>query len=252
LALTYPWVRLLCLFTSRSSQWWRGRPGPIRLLSEAFFKSGADIAELDPNGAKDAGFVFLTDGGHIENLGVYELLRRRCSLIAAVDAEADANYDFSSLVQLERFARIDLGTRIVLDWPPIGERSRAISKSFAAGERSQQAGPHVAIGLIDYPPAVHDGPRQQGVLVYIKSSMGGDENDYVVDYKRRNPDFPQESTLEQLFSEEQLEAYRALGEHIGRKLCRGEDQATVVLGHARSLMTQAKLMFPNLRTSDES
>ena len=232
--------------TSKLAQWWRGRPGPKRLLSEAFFKSGTDVAELDKASDRDAGFIFLTDGGHIENLGVYELLRRRCSLIVAVDAEADTNYDFSSLVQLERFARIDLGARIVLDWPPIGERSRRVSKSFAAGERTSQAGPHVAIGLIDYPPAAQNCPREQGVLVYIKSSMSGDENDYVIDYKRRNSAFPQESTIDQLFSEEQFEVYRALGEHIGRRFCRGEDEATVVLAHGLSVV-QAMQMFPNMR-----
>jgi hypothetical protein len=233
--------------TSKLAQWWRGRPGPTHLLSEAFFKSGRDVAELGQNSGEDAGFVFLTDGGHIENLGVYELLRRRCSLIVAVDAEADPNYDFSSLVQLERFGRIDLGTRIVLDWQPIAERSRLVSKSFAAGERSLQPGPHVAIGLIDYPPLAEGSAREQGVLIYIKSSMSGDENDYVADYKRRNPDFPQESTMEQLFSEEQLEAYRALGEHIGRRFSRGEDEATLVLAHGRSLVAQAMQTFPNLR-----
>ena len=51
------------------------------------------------------------------------------------------------------------------------------------------------------------------MLLYIKSSFTGDENDYVVDYKRRNPAFPHETTLDQLFSEEQFEAYRALGLH---------------------------------------
>jgi hypothetical protein len=165
----------------------------------------------------------------------------------AVDAEADPNYTFSSLAQLERFARIDLGARIVLDWPPIGERSRRVSKSLAVGERSSQAGPHVAIGLIDYPPALQNGPREHGVLVYIKSSMSGDENDYMIDYKRRNSAFPQESTMEQLFSEEQFEAYRALGEHIGRRFCRGEDETTVVPAHGRSLAVQAMKMFPNMR-----
>ena len=178
---------------------------------------------------------------------MYELLRRRCSLIVAVDAEADPNYDFSSLVQLERFGRIDLGTRIVLDWQHIAERSRLVSKSFAAGERSLQPGPHVAIGLIDYPPPAGGGAREQGVLIYIKSSMSGDENDYVADYKRRNPDFPQETTMEQLFSEEQLEAYRALGEHIGRRFCRGEDEVILALAHGRSLVAQAMQTFPNMR-----
>ena len=233
--------------TSKLARCWRGRPGPTRLLSEAFSKSGQDVAELNQNSGKNAGFVFLTDGGHIENLGVYELLRRRCSLIVAVDAEADPAYVFPSLVQLERFGRIDLGTRIVLDWQPIAERSLLVSKTFAAAERSSQAGPHVAIGLIDYPPLAEGGAREQGVLIYIKSSMSGDENDYVTDYKRRNPDFPQESTMEQLFSEEQLEAYRALGEHIGRRFCRGEDEATVVLAHGRSLLAQAMQTFPDMR-----
>ena len=51
------------------------------------------------------------------------------------------------------------------------------------------------------------------MLLYIKASFTGDENDYVVDYKRRNPDFPHESTLDQLFTEEQFEVYRDLGFH---------------------------------------
>jgi hypothetical protein len=106
-----------------------------------------------------------------------------------------------------------------------------------------------SLGLIDYPPAVQNGPRERGVLVYIKSSMSGDENDHVIDYKRRNPNFPQESTMEQLFSEEQLEAYRALGEHIGRRFCSGEDEATVVLAYRQSLVAQAMQMFPQLAAS---
>jgi Patatin-like phospholipase len=232
--------------TSETMQWWRGRPGPLRLLAEAFFKSGTDVTERDQNDDRDAGFVFLTDGGHIENLGVYKLLRRRCSLIVAVDAEADPDYHFASLVQLERFARIDLGTRIFLDWAPIAERSRVVSHSFEKRQRSPQAGPHVAIGLIDYPAVTPSGIRERGALIYIKSSMSGDENDYVAAYKRRNPDFPQESTLEQLFSEEQLEAYRALGEHIGRRFCRGEDKPTFVLAHGQWLVAQVKRMFPGI------
>ena len=82
--------------------------------------------------------------------------------------------------------------------------------------------------------------------------MSGDENDYVVDYKRRNPNFPQESTMEQLFSEEQLEAYRALGEHIARRFCRGKDEATHVVAHARSPVTQVMQIFPNMRPALET
>jgi hypothetical protein len=68
---------------------------------------------------ENADAVYLTDGGHIENLGVYELLRRRCKVIIAVDAEADAPMNFSALMTLQRYARIDLGILIDLPWAPI-------------------------------------------------------------------------------------------------------------------------------------
>ena len=48
---------------------------------------------------------------------------------------------------------------------------------------------------------------------HIKSSLTGDENDYVFHYKRRYSAFPHETTVDQMFSEEQFEAYRALGYH---------------------------------------
>ena len=227
-------------------RWWRGSAGPVLLLAEAFFKSGVAVADRKPDDQKWAGFLFLTDGGHIENLGIYELLRRRCSLIVAIDAEADPTYTSSSLIQLQRFARIDLGTRIVMNWQPIGDRSRAVSQNVASGKRDPEPGPHVALGLIDYPPLSDGVERQRGVLVYVKSSMSGDENDYVIAYKARNPAFPQESTMEQLFSEEQFEAYRALGEHIGRRFTDGADEATVPSTDHDFILRQAIRFFPNL------
>ena len=78
-------------------------------------------------------------------------------------------------------------------------------------------GPHAAIGTIRY------GDEETGILIYIKASLSGDENDYVLDYKRRNPTFPHESTVDQFFSEEQFEAYRALGFHAARGLLTGAD-----------------------------
>jgi hypothetical protein len=50
-------------------------------------------------------------------------------------------------------------------------------------------------------------------LVYIKSSLTGDENDYLFHYKRRYSAFPHEITVDQMSSEEQFEAYRAPGYH---------------------------------------
>ena len=159
---------------------------------------------------EDSNVVYVTDGGHIENLGVYELLRRRCKLIVAVDAEADPEMRFPSLVALERYARIDLGVRISLPWQTLAETTRAWmgvgSRGKPKAEIEATRGPHVVVGTIDYGVGT-------GYLVYVKASLSGDEPDYVRDYARRHARFPHETTGDQFFNEEQFEVYRALGFH---------------------------------------
>jgi hypothetical protein len=199
------------------ARWWLGTPGLTYLFREAFSKSGDD---LNPDG-----FLFLTDGGHIENLGVYELLRRRCKIIIAIDGEADPDLDGGSLVQLERFARIDLGTTITMDWKGIGAMTRKVSEDVKARKYDPHPGPHVALGSISY-PGVAAGTREYGLLVYVKASLSGDENDYVMNYKATHASFPHETTMDQFFSEEQFECYRALGEHIMRRFLSGQDHAS--------------------------
>lgn len=63
-----------------------------------------------------------------------------------------------------------------------------------------------------------------GTLIYFKSSITGDEKDYVLDYRKRCPDFPHETTGDQFFSEEQFEAYRALGFHMVDGFFHGRDK----------------------------
>lgn len=162
--------------------------------------------------------VYLTDGGHFDNLGLYELLKRRCRFIIAVDAEADPAMTLSSFIRIQRHARIDLGVRIDLPWEAIRRTSMATGNG--TWERPMDPdvfrGPHVAVGRIDY------GSLGSGVLIYIKSSLSGDESDLILDYKRRYSDFPHETTLDQFFSEEQFEVYRALGFHITKGFLSGD------------------------------
>jgi hypothetical protein len=168
--------------------------------------------------------VYLTDGGHIENLGIYSLLKRKCGFILAIDSEADPELSCESLLQMERYARIDLGIRIVLPWEQIAQHSCAVSDTLPDGPAPCDAGPHCAIGWILYP----DGSR--GLLVYVKSSLSGDEKDYILDYAKRNPAFPHETTGDQFFSEEQFEMYRGLGFHMMDGLF-GKDRVAYVHGH---------------------
>jgi hypothetical protein len=122
-------------------------PGPLHLLFEAFSKSGLAVRDSDIKEKKN-GFVFLTDGGHIDNTGIYELLRRRCRLIISIDAEADPDFSGASLVQVERFARIDLNVIIRMNWAPIGTRTLAISEEIRKKVLKAESGPHVAVGLV--------------------------------------------------------------------------------------------------------
>ena len=54
----------------------------------------------------------ISDGGHIENLAIYELLRRRCKLILAVDAGADPKFTFGEFENLTIRAKNELGLDI--------------------------------------------------------------------------------------------------------------------------------------------
>jgi hypothetical protein len=164
--------------------------------------------------------IYLTDGGHIENLGVYSLLKRRCKLIIAIDAEADPRMGFGALLTLERYARIDFGAIIELPWQAIRDCALAADAAFnkARADGSSvpcELGPHCAAAEIQY------GGKETGILLYVKASVTGDEDDYILDYKRRHGAFPHETTGDQFFGEEQLEAYRALGFHIMRGLMTG-------------------------------
>jgi Patatin-like phospholipase len=191
--------------------------------------------------------VYLTDGGHIENLGVYELLKRRCRVIIAVDAEADPEMAFGSFNTLVRYARIDLGLEIDLPWQQTTNATRATSDAIDEhGDCPKLKGPHCAIGEIAYPCG------RKGVLIYIKSSLTGDENDYVFHYRKRYSAFPHETTLDQMFSEEQFEAYRALGYHAAYGLFDRRD-AFAHLDPAENPLVRGQLdlldrLFPHVTT----
>ena len=145
-------------------------------------------------------FVNLSDGGHLDNLGLLELIRRRCRYIVVIDAEADPAMTFNGLAVAQRFALIDLGVRIDIDLTDIRRDATGFSRR------------HWALGRIDY------GNGELGEILYIKSSVTGTEPQYVAEYQAGHPTFPHETTGDQFFEEAQFEAYRALGWKIGDTL----------------------------------
>ena len=152
----------------------------------------------------------LSDGGHIENLGVYELLRRRCKLIICVDGESDPAFTFQGLMTLVRHAQIDFGVRI-------DARLDDLRRDPQTGYTRS----HFHLCRIDYPMTTVSGrnsPAGQGLLLYIKLSLTGDESELIKRYRINNPEFPHQTTLDQFFDQEQFEAYRQLGVHAAEAL----------------------------------
>lgn len=210
-------------------------PGGFRALVESQYLLCEMFSIIDERSPR----VYLTDGGHIENLGVYELLRRRCRFVICVDAEADPDMGFGSLATLQRYARIDLGVRIDnIEWREL--RASALTAKTGLDDTAEHRGPHVALADIIYPGG------GKGSLLYVKSSLSGDESDIVLDYKRARDAFPHETTGDQFFSEQQFEAYRALGFHAMYGALSGRD---AILGLKPDLPPADAREPPTRRTS---
>jgi hypothetical protein len=156
------------------------------------------LAKTDEKGE----FIHLSDGGHFENTGVYELLRRRCRYVIACDATTDRTASDDNLANLVRLARIDFGIRIEINTGPLKLQD----------DDSRICSSHVVIGSIRYDDV--DPGQAIGALVYIRTSMTGDEPADILNYAAVNREFPYTTTANQFFDEAQFESYRALGEHV--------------------------------------
>ena len=141
-------------------------------------------------------FLYVTDGGHYENLGLVELLRRGCTTIYCFDASGDKGTTFATLGQAIEIARTDLNIEISID----PERLKLDPTTGLCGTDH-------AVGHIRYP----DASGTTGHLVYAKAAVTREAPWDVRAYAQHDHDFPYTSTLYQRFDEQQFEAYRALG-----------------------------------------
>lgn len=164
--------------------------------------------------------VNLSDGGHFDNSGLYELLRRECRFIILGDGECDREFRFEALAEVTRMALIDFGITILFDG----------LDEIREGQRSY------AVGTIYYTK------NRIGKLLYLKSNLSGDYNlestlsetayvssplrddnrfynrsTYIANYRAAHPEFPHESTSDQFFDEVQFECYRALGYEVASR-----------------------------------
>jgi hypothetical protein len=186
---------------------------PFRLLSEL-------LGSVDDTSK----YVYLIDGGLFDNMGLYELVRRRCYRIVICDAEADSAYTFEGIGAAIRKCRVDFGAAINLDL-----------SGLSPNTNSKLSPAQIVRGTIRYPETL---PGQDGEVIYIKASLTGkaaedgspppvegtvelpDVPGDVQNYKLQHEDFPHDSTAEQGFTESQFESYRRLGQRVVARLDR--------------------------------
>ena len=197
-ALTF----LMMVFNVRLG-WWLGNPR----RDDSWPRSGPRIGifcmirELMGMTDEDYKYVYLSDGGHFENLGIYELVRRRCQFIVSCDAGAYPGLEFGDLGNAIEKCRTDFGVDIEIDVTSI---RRPANASYSSA--------HCAVGKIRYDKIAPNMPP--GTLLYIKASLTGDEPTDVLRYHAQNAAFPHQGTGDQFFDETQFESYRALGSHV--------------------------------------
>ena len=208
---------IMTLFNARLGSW-LGNPG--KAGSRTWQKEGptSAIASIvrEAFGLTDdtSPYVYLSDGGHFENLGIYEMVRRRCRYIVVSDGGCDAKFTYADLGNALRKIRIDM--KIPVDFE---------DGSFQAlGKQAKRC----AMARIRY--SLVDNSQDDGYLLYIKPMLRGNEPPDVVSYQTDHKEFPHQSTGDQFFDESQTESYRMLGLHTVDEICGDWDKSGGIQG----------------------
>ena len=196
---------LMTAFNVRLGRWNANPRQDAWRKSSPTFGLGCLVKELLGSTDADSRYVYLSDGGHFENLGVYELVRRRCVLIVAIDSGADGGTTFNDLGNAMRKCFTDFGIEIDVH-----------VKDLQLDPATGLAKSHWAFGEIKY--GLVDANCESGMLLYVKPSLTGNEPADVLNYRNTDKNFPHQSTADQFFDETQFESYRKLGFHIGSSL----------------------------------
>lgn len=216
--------------------YWFPRPSPRKLLKRRpnHFKPSAQFSVPNWGYAETNAWLELSDGAHFENLGLYELVRRRCGLIVVCDGGGDPEATYGDfLVALQRIEQ-DFGAKISFDIEVTqrSEKKRSRREKWRSGPEQLIARTREGVypstaayadrgyfaASIDYGPRGGGYWPEKGLIIYLKTTMIPKLSMKARGYKGANPAFPDESTADQFFDEEQFEAYRELGYRIADQM----------------------------------
>jgi hypothetical protein len=159
-------------------------------------------------------FVYLTDGGHYDNLGLVEVLRRGETAVVCFDAAGDHASTFSTLGQAVGLAGADHAIEIDID--PTVLAPEPVAGTPPPDEGAMSPRDH-CVGLVTWPNGVG---VPTGWLLYAKVAVTADAPWDVRAYHANHGAFPFHSTAGQFYDHERFEAYRKLGRHVGDHVAR--------------------------------
>jgi hypothetical protein len=157
------------------------------------------IRELFGRNHLDARFIYVSDGGHYENLGLVELLRRGCTTIWCVDASGESIDTFGTIADAVSIARSELSVDIDIDPRVMAPDPDATGEAARFVRRT-----HVVC-----PFRYHDGT--EGTLVLMKAGVPADAPADILQAHASWKSFPCDPTSNQLYTARRFDAYRALG-----------------------------------------
>lgn len=151
--------------------------------------------------------VQLSDGGHFENFGLYELVRRRLKLIIVCDGSADPVYGFDDLANAMEKVRADFGAIVswhCTDLETLTPKS-VIEAAKETDKRMTYADQGYLMGKIRY------ADDSEGTLLFLTTTFFKELSADLYSYRKNHNEFPDQPTSDQFFDERQFEAYRELG-----------------------------------------
>jgi hypothetical protein len=217
-------VALLMSLANLRLGYWVGHPNPAKQVSKSRTHFSTAWRELSGKLDENRPMLQLSDGGHFENLGIYELIRRRARLIVACDGTADPEFSFSDFITLLARIEADFGARITFNQKSRLEGLEVFMPSTAAGypRNTQLATRGFTVGTISY------SDESEGDLIYITTTLFKGLGLATLGYKAANTDFPDQTTADQFFDEAQFEAYRHLGYSVGEAMLKDKECSTIL------------------------
>lgn len=210
-----PFRALFALFNIRLGIW---LPNPANSEIEAQVDQRAKLSllsrrrplaifrELFGRQALARRLLYVSDGGHYENLGLVELMRRRCTRIICIDASGDRPGTASTLSEAMLLAQGEFNVR----WLEEEGSNYLVAFSLQEKVSTRRDRPTVQSTWTRIPFKYDDTP-EDGELIVLKIGVSADTVPHLQDFQLRNKRFPYDSTGNQLFRADRFDAYVALG-----------------------------------------